>query len=195
MRFGGGRHGPMAGGRGAVAAHMHGGRSNLRIWGSHRANAWSTRNMLSMSVTLDVSKLNGQLNTYAFCARSKEGACHSGRDAGRTAGGRRVLAAAQAEGPTEGCMGARCKCGAHVEHAAHIRDAGRVEGQRLVECRRGLPSRKEGIQSGTRCGPRKAEEGVGREQRKRHAQGGLGTKETRGAWGATASQAVSRERA
>eukprot|EP00964_Phaeocystis_antarctica_P030331 scaffold17120_cov41-Phaeocystis_antarctica.AAC.4 len=34
--------------------------------------------------------------------------------------------------------------GAHVEHAAHVRDAGRVEAQRLVERRRDLPSRKEG---------------------------------------------------
>ena len=126
--------------------------------------------MLSMSVTLDVSKLNGQLNTYAFCARSKEGACHSGRDAGRTAGGRRVLAAAQAEGPTEGCMGARCKCGAHVEHAAHIRDAERVEGQRLVECRRGLPSRKGGIQCGKRCGPGEVRELGGGDATSTHAE-------------------------
>eukprot|EP00964_Phaeocystis_antarctica_P076117 scaffold47039_cov54-Phaeocystis_antarctica.AAC.2 len=28
---------------------------------------------------------------------------------------------------------------AHVEHPAHVRDAGRVEAQRLVEHRRGLP--------------------------------------------------------
>ena len=35
--------------------------------------------------------------------------------------------------------------GAHFEHGPHVRDAGRVEAQRLVERRRGLPSRKEGI--------------------------------------------------
>ena len=34
--------------------------------------------------------------------------------------------------------------GAHVEHAVHVRDAGRVEAERLVELRRVLPSRKEG---------------------------------------------------
>eukprot|EP00964_Phaeocystis_antarctica_P030330 scaffold17120_cov41-Phaeocystis_antarctica.AAC.3 len=34
--------------------------------------------------------------------------------------------------------------GAHLEHPAHGCDAGRVEAQRLVELRRGLPSRKEG---------------------------------------------------
>eukprot|EP00964_Phaeocystis_antarctica_P151290 scaffold118860_cov63-Phaeocystis_antarctica.AAC.3 len=35
--------------------------------------------------------------------------------------------------------------GAHLEHAEHVRDAGRVEGQRLVEPIRALPSRKVGI--------------------------------------------------
>ena len=43
--------------------------------------------------------------------------------------------------------------GAHVEHVAHVRDAGRVEAQRLVERRRALPSRKEGVRCGARCGP------------------------------------------
>eukprot|EP00964_Phaeocystis_antarctica_P109358 scaffold73841_cov52-Phaeocystis_antarctica.AAC.2 len=43
--------------------------------------------------------------------------------------------------------------GAHCEHAAHIRDAGRVEAQRLVERRRVLPSREEGVRCGARCGP------------------------------------------
>eukprot|EP00964_Phaeocystis_antarctica_P141543 scaffold106602_cov51-Phaeocystis_antarctica.AAC.1 len=43
--------------------------------------------------------------------------------------------------------------GAHLQHAAHVRDAGRVEAERLVERRRALPSRKEGVQCGARCGP------------------------------------------
>ena len=58
------------------------------------------------------------------------------------------------DGLTQGCAwepeGTR---GAHVEHAVHGRDAGRVEAQRLVERRRFLPSRKEGIRCGPRCGP------------------------------------------
>ena len=33
--------------------------------------------------------------------------------------------------------------GAHPEHVLHVRDAGRVEAQRLVERRRALPSQKE----------------------------------------------------
>ena len=54
--------------------------------------------------------------------------------------------------------------GAHLEHPAHGRDAGCVEGQRLVERRGDLPSRKEGV----RCGARRVgrgREGVGRRQR------------------------------
>ena len=60
--------------------------------------------------------------------------------------------------------------GAHEEHAVHGCDAGRVEGQRLVERRRGLPSRKEGVRSGARCGVR----ACGAEAaRKRHSEGRL----------------------
>ena len=45
--------------------------------------------------------------------------------------------------------------GAHVEHAVHGCDAGRVEAQRLVEeCV--LPSRKEGVRCGARCVGREA---------------------------------------
>eukprot|EP00964_Phaeocystis_antarctica_P083862 scaffold52794_cov50-Phaeocystis_antarctica.AAC.3 len=43
--------------------------------------------------------------------------------------------------------------GAHVEHPVHVRDAGRVEAERLVERRRVLPSRKAGVRCGARCGP------------------------------------------
>ena len=46
---------------------------------------------------------------------------------------------------------------AHVEHLAHVRDVGRIEAERLVERPRDLPSRKEGVRCGVRCGP-----GVGR---------------------------------
>ena len=41
--------------------------------------------------------------------------------------------------------GGQGTCGAHVEHLLHGRDLGRVEAQRLVERRRALPSRKEGM--------------------------------------------------
>eukprot|EP00964_Phaeocystis_antarctica_P156659 scaffold126464_cov39-Phaeocystis_antarctica.AAC.3 len=43
--------------------------------------------------------------------------------------------------------------GAHLEHAAHGCDVGRVEVKRLVERRRPLPSQKQGVRCGARCGP------------------------------------------
>ena len=49
-------------------------------------------------------------------------------------------------------LGHRARGGAHVEHALHGCDAGRVDAQRLVERRRFLPSQKEGIPCGARCG-------------------------------------------
>ena len=55
------------------------------------------------------------------------------------------------EGPTQGCGGQGTR-GAHLEHLAHIRDAGRVEAERLVERRRELPSRKAGMRCEKRCG-------------------------------------------
>ena len=45
------------------------------------------------------------------------------------------------------------RAGAHLEREAHVCDAGGVEAQRLVERRRTLPSRKEGIRCGAWCGP------------------------------------------
>ena len=42
---------------------------------------------------------------------------------------------------------------ANVKHVAHVRDTGSVEAERLVERRRPLPSRKEGVRCGARYGP------------------------------------------
>jgi hypothetical protein len=50
---------------------------------------------------------------------------------------------ARGKGPTHG-LGAKGTRGAHVEHVVHGRDAGGVNAQRLVEGRRGLPSRRGG---------------------------------------------------
>jgi hypothetical protein len=63
-------------------------------------------------------------------------------------------------GPTQG-LGAKGTRGAHVEHGVHGRDAGcagGVKAQRLVEGRRALPSRREGM----RCGGERCEPGGGR---------------------------------
>jgi len=67
------------------------------------------------------------------------------------------------EGPTQGCGGQGTR-GAHLEHADHGRDAGRVEAERLVERKRELPSRKAGMRPG-RC------EGVGWRRRYRRVHG------------------------
>ena len=59
------------------------------------------------------------------------------------------------EGPTQGCGGQGTR-GAHHEHAAHGRDLGRVEAERLVERQRELPSRKAGMRCGKRYTAREA---------------------------------------
>ena len=97
--------------------------------------------MAYMVVTLDVSKLSGWLNGDAPC-RVERRACDAGRGAARETWGRGVAATQPA------CTGrARLKAvggqgtrEAHDEHAAHVRDLGRVEAERLVERRRVLPS-------------------------------------------------------
>ena len=63
-------------------------------------------------------------------------------------------------------------CRAHLEHVDHVCDAGGVKAQRLVEGRRALPSRREGM----RCGGERCEPGGGRAcgvvaAHKRHARG------------------------
>ena len=67
------------------------------------------------------------------------------------AGWRRRKRHVHGEGPTQG-WGHQGTRGAHVEHGEHVRDAGRVEAERLVKCRRVLPRRKAGMQCGKRCG-------------------------------------------
>ena len=60
-------------------------------------------------------------------------------------------------GPTQG-LRAKGTRGAHIEHAEHGCDLGRVKAQRLVEDKCELPSRKEGM----RCGGERCEPGSGR---------------------------------
>eukprot|EP00964_Phaeocystis_antarctica_P155171 scaffold124174_cov48-Phaeocystis_antarctica.AAC.4 len=103
--------------------------------------------MPHMVVTLDVSKLSGWLNLLgpSTCRVERE-ACDAKRGAAREAGGRGAAAAKMT------CTRrARLKAwgqgtrGAHAEHGVHARNFRRVEAQRLVESRRALPSRKQGI--------------------------------------------------
>jgi hypothetical protein len=86
------------------------------------------------------------------------------RGASRVAGGpgvkwRHDKRHARGKGPGQG-LGAKGTRGAHVEHEVHGRDAGGVKAQRLVEGRRALPSRREGmrcrggeVRAGKREGP------------------------------------------
>jgi len=132
------------------------GRDRLKAVGV-RARAERTKNMPYMFVTLDVSKLSAWLNADAYC-RVERGACNAGRGAAREACGRWVAAAQSARtgrDRTQGC-GSQGTRGAHLEHALHGRDLGRVEAERLVERRRGLPSRKAGMQRGERGAAREA---------------------------------------
>ena len=77
----------------------------------------------------------------------------------------------------ESRLGGQGTRGAHVEHGAHGHDLGGVKAQRLVERVRGLPSRKEGMQCGARCGPRGGRAWGGGGARGTHGEGpaqGLG---------------------
>ena len=72
-------------------------------------------------------------------------------------------------------LGAKGTRGAHserAEHVAHVSDAGGVEAQRLVEGRRALPSRGEGMRcGGERCARREAGGPWLVAAHKRHARG------------------------
>ena len=95
--------------------------------------------MLFMYVTLEVSKLSGWLNAFAFCRESKGG--HAVR-CGVRAGTREVAGnrgARSVQGRARLQIRGRAWRGAHPEHAEHACDAGGVEAQRLVERQRVLP--------------------------------------------------------
>eukprot|EP00964_Phaeocystis_antarctica_P024098 scaffold13486_cov55-Phaeocystis_antarctica.AAC.2 len=131
--------------------------------GGARACVERTENMAYMVVTLDVSKLSGWLNAVADC-RVKRRAYDAERGVGWEAGGRGPSAAherhARREGPAVKAGGAiEGMRGAHGEHGVHGCDARRVEAEQLVERRRVLPSRKEGVRCGARCGPGARERG------------------------------------
>eukprot|EP00964_Phaeocystis_antarctica_P032604 scaffold18456_cov30-Phaeocystis_antarctica.AAC.1 len=105
-----------------------------------------------MSVTLDVSKLSGWLNADADCRVARRAYDAGGMRAERRK--RRGATAAHAacrREPEWGSAG-RGTRGAYRKHAAHACDFGRVEAQRLVERRRRLPSRKEGIRGERHAG-------------------------------------------
>eukprot|EP00964_Phaeocystis_antarctica_P009991 scaffold5448_cov59-Phaeocystis_antarctica.AAC.3 len=139
-----------------------------------------------MVVTLDVSKLSGWLNACAFCQvtpRHVEGDTGGWETRGRVGGGVAVHTAC-----TEELTGPRhTRGGAHLKHAVHVLDTGRVEAQRLIERVRALPSHTEargGRHGGLGCararggggGARSVHGGTDRALWARHACGGAHVK-------------------
>jgi len=98
---------------------------------------------------------------FASCRSRKWGVYIIGGEvrAGRRERGYEAAQRRHARGPTLKRLGAKGTRRAHEEHVAHVlvRDAGGVKAQRLVEGRRALPSRREGMRcGGERCASRKA---------------------------------------
>eukprot|EP00964_Phaeocystis_antarctica_P060146 scaffold35832_cov53-Phaeocystis_antarctica.AAC.6 len=78
-----------------------------------------------MSVTLDVSKLSGWLNADAACRVTTRTATR-GVGGGGAGGG-----ASSVQGGPNGHGGQDTR-GAHIKHAAHVRDAGGVPARYIV---------------------------------------------------------------
>ena len=81
--------------------HAWGG-PDSRLWGA-RACAERTKNMAYMVVTLDVSKLSGWLNAYAYCRVETRGVRCGARRAGRGRDG------VDRQQPTSGMHGERAR--------------------------------------------------------------------------------------
>jgi hypothetical protein len=104
-----------------------------------------------MSVTLEVSKLSGWLKADAYC-RVQRGIRQRGKRVARRgdgAGGEGRSKAAHAAWhacvwPSSGVPGQKAQAEAHLEHVAHVCDAGGVKAQRLVESIRTLPRVQKG---------------------------------------------------
>ena len=130
-----------------------GGPNQWRAGGKH-ARGERTWNIKRMSVTLDVLRLSGWLKFHAACrverrACEMRGEVRAGRREGvwGSGGGHKRRARDTRRTRLEGCGEAGLRRRAHVEHAHHVGDAGRVEAHRLVELVRGLQSRKESMRS------------------------------------------------
>ena len=128
--------------------------------------------MSLMSMTLDVSRLSGWLNSFAFCAEVKESHEKEGglwaekESVGRSACVERTsnmpfmlvtsevsrvsgwlnafasCAEAKESHEKEGGWGHGMRETTNPKHVVHVSDAGRVDTQWLIERFRGLPSRK-----------------------------------------------------
>jgi hypothetical protein len=99
-----------------------------------------------MSLTLEVSKLSGWLKAFASC-RVQRGHPTEGRTRctemwhTEERANQQHVAHACVCGPAWEC-GQKAQAEAHIEHGAHVCNAGGVKAQRLVESKRTLPSPK-----------------------------------------------------
>ena len=108
--------------------------------------------MRLMSVTLEVSRLSGWLKAEANCQVEREDTKRA-RRSGSEEVVRRQGGASYVQGRrTQLQMEGRACAKAHIKHGAHVRDAGGVETQRLVENRRALSSGKERTERARRRG-------------------------------------------
>eukprot|EP00964_Phaeocystis_antarctica_P004951 scaffold2698_cov48-Phaeocystis_antarctica.AAC.3 len=102
-----------------------------------------------------MSSLLASDKEFADCGVER-GACDTRRGAGQETGGHwGGDGATSVQGRGRLQIGGRARGGAHVEHVAHVRDAGGVEAQRLVQRRRALPRverRACGVGRGVRVG-------------------------------------------
>ena len=165
---------------GAAAAkrHARGHAGRVRLWA--RARGWRAHQEHAVHVR-DAGRVEAQrlVEPFRFLyAEPKGGHATRGevllaarREAGWGSGGASARGT-HGDGLTEGWGAGRARR-AHVEHATHVRHAGRVEAQRLVELFRVLPSERRlydaGRVSGRGAG-RVSGGHVGQRWRKRHAR-------------------------
>ena len=94
-----GRNTRQTAGRQAMAAHAKGVQGTVRLQIGDRPRAERTENMWLMSLTLDVSKVSGWLNSLASC-RAERRAHGAGRGAGQETRGRRCKQERAGKDPT-----------------------------------------------------------------------------------------------
>jgi hypothetical protein len=100
-----------------------------------------TINISCMVMTLEVSQLRGWLKAVACCRGSKAGHTWCGAGCGPGGGRPRVSAAQRVQRGERAAADfrGRARGAAHAKHVVHVRDAGGVPAQGLVELVRHLP--------------------------------------------------------
>ena len=111
--------------------------------------------MCGMVVTLDVSKLSGWLNAFAYCRVERAGMrCgrRCGPEGGRASGGGSAIGT-HGEGPTQGCggQGARAERTENIQPMVVTLDVSKLSGwlNAVADCR----VERAGMRCGKRCGP------------------------------------------